>query len=204
MSIRKSKTPLILIFALASQSIHSITFDDFMYQAKETVKGLAVVTGLTVGTYLAGRASSSLHYKFGHERFANQINLLKHKWLLGSDAELYKQLKETILHDHETKYVNSWFCEKDRYRNYPFVKFKDDLDFYIPRLWLLQIFHMGTETQTQIQELIGYLKELRSWIVTDYEFVKERRHYDEKSPASTLNDSKKSSSSKLEIIIKSN
>lgn len=144
----------------------------------QDIRNTATVVGITAGLagigYVAGRAGSYLNYTHACTRFSDQIGLLNNKWLIHSESELKKQIKESIFKKHESIYFMP-----SVYRNYPLVKYKDDLDWYIARLWALQIFHAGTDMYGKILELVTQLKELRSMIVTDYEFIKERRKFDE-------------------------
>lgn len=149
-------------------------FDDVV-TALQTAAFITATVGLT---YITGRIASTINLSLAQHTFKHQISLVQQRIVLGEDT-FEAELKKTILLDHEKNYLQSFFCEKTKYRNYPLVRFKENLDHYISRLQILGLFHLGTETYIDIEVALVRLKVIRDFLIADYDFTKERRRFEE-------------------------
>lgn len=169
------KTILALLMAsIVTPPIQAGSFDSSIQNIKDTTITVGIIAACAGITYVVGRTSSAIVTSLATSRFAGEISLLNHQWLIGNHTELKKQIKESLLVYHENHLYSAGM-----YRNYPLLRYTDDLDWYISRLQVLQLFHLGTEQCERISSLINQLKFLRSVISSDYEFIKERRKFEE-------------------------
>lgn len=173
MVLKKSMLALLLV-GLVQHQTHAGSFESSLESIKDTTITVGIVAACAGVSYLVGRASSALVFSLATSRFGSEISLLNHQWLIGNHTELKKQVKESLLIYHENHLLSSGV-----YRNYPLMRYMDDLDWYISRLRLLQLFHLGTEQCDKIRALVSQLQFLRSLISSDYEFIKERRKFEE-------------------------
>lgn len=160
----------------AAQNLHCFEPQDLWDELKETGKTIGLVSALTGCTYLIGRGSASVLHSLASSRFNGELYLTNHKFLFTDEEQFKKLIKESILNHHAVNYST---CSV--FRNYPYVKFKEDLDWYIPRLWAMQLFCIGSDLRTEIHTMVHQLIQLRRLLVSDYEFIKERRRFEEGS-----------------------
>ncbi|HSW73877.1 MAG TPA: hypothetical protein VLG71_01855 [Candidatus Limnocylindria bacterium] len=81
-------------------------------------------------------------------------------------------LKQEMLRSHDYMLRTSWF--DSNHRHFPLVWYKDNLDSYINSLWRMSFF--GVVDRQFLDDLYA----IRDAIVTDYDFIKERREYEQK------------------------
>ena len=141
------------------------------------VIGAALVAGTSAALYVTGRCSSALMYAVAKRRFEPEMELLQR--MAFKESVLEEELVPYILDCHE-KTNQALFFTNGAYKNYPLVRYKKDLDFYINYLWLLQLFRLGTNTKQEISIFLDKLKMIRRYIITDYRFVREQRQFDER------------------------
>lgn len=84
--------------------------------------------------------------------------------------QLHYQLKQEMLHAHDYMIRTSWF--DTTYRHFPLVWYKNNLDSYISSLWMMSFFGIVD------RQLLDDLAAIRDALVTDYDFIKERREYE--------------------------
>ncbi len=144
--------------------------------AAPIVIGAAVIGG-TAALYVTGRCSSALLYAVAKRRFEAEMELLQR--MAFKESVLEEELVPYILDCHE-KTNQSFFFTNGSYKNYPLLRYKKDLDFYINYLWCLQLFRFGTETKREISTFLDKLKMIRRYIITDYRFIREQRQFDER------------------------
>ncbi|MCL5876032.1 MAG: hypothetical protein M1114_06185, partial [Candidatus Dependentiae bacterium] len=58
----------------------------------------------------------------------------------------------------------------------PLTLYRDDLTWYINRLWYLQILYLGTDKRSEIQELIANLKKIREILAGSKELKREQEN----------------------------
>lgn len=85
-------------------------------------------------------------------------------------SELKEEIVRTLLerHNKETPESDPYFC-------YPFVRYKENLDWYIK--WLGRSSYFNQIIDHDSQNLIGILREISIYIVQDYRYIQERREY---------------------------
>lgn len=141
------------------------------------VVGTVLVAGAGAALYLTGRCSSALLYAVAKRRFEPEMELLQR--MAFKESVLEEELVPYILDCHEQT-NQAWFFTNGVYKNYPLLRYKKDLDFYINYLWCLQLFRLGTDVRQEIAVFLDKLQMIRRYIVTDYRFVKEQRQFDER------------------------
>lgn len=171
--MKKKFRSLLLLFLLST---------GFHLPAKANNDYAPIIIGgaLVVGTgalYVTGRCSSALLYAVAKRRFEPELELLQR--MLYKESVLEEELVPYILDCHEQA-NQSFFFYPGIYKNYPLLRYKKDLDFYINYLWCLQLFRLGTDTRQEISRFLDKLQMIRRYIITDYRFVREQRQFDER------------------------
>lgn len=141
---------------------------------------LIIAGGAVVGVgflYVTGRASSAVVYALAKRRYEPEMELLQR--MVYKPAVLEEELVPYILDCHEQA-NQSFFFNPGIYKNYPLLKYKNDLDWYINKLWYLQLFRLGTDMRHEISTFMDKLQIIRRYIITDYRFVREQRQFDER------------------------
>lgn len=135
----------------------------------------AAVGICAVSVYALGRLCSAGIYSMAEYRYKPELDLLA-RAAYNEDA-VQNELVPYVLAQHDRN--NSlFFFLPNRYKNYPLLQYKNDLDWYINRLWLSKIFYLGIDCGREITILMEKLERIRRYIVTDYRFVKEQRDFD--------------------------
>lgn len=179
----------LLIIISPTNTVHALTYDEI----KDTSRLVATSTGIVGGSYLVGKLSdnhiytlmslggsyltgkllSRSLYKKTVRTYQQDLNLLKqYKY---DEEFLRKKLKETVLSNHQQKDAHS-----SHYRNYPLLCYHQNLYWHIKWLRILRLFDLGSHQNIPVKTLLYKLKLIDQHIVTDYDFVKERRHWEEK------------------------
>ncbi len=136
---------------------------------------IAVGATLVVGAgYLTGRALSWCIYKYALYTYEPELDLLNRAQF--NDYLIEQELMPYILEQHDRN--NRFFFGSNPYKNYPLLKYKQDLDWYVMSLWLFKLFYLGADKSSEISLLIQKLERIRRYVVTDYGFVKEQRDFD--------------------------
>lgn len=135
-------------------------------QANNTVKAVAILATLSGCCYLCTKSISKLLLSAVNDKYK------KHYLIL--DDHGYQVLKKEIMHMHEI----SFFSSLGPYRNYPLLKYKEDLDWYITMLWIFRPFNILSETSTSMSTAIKALSEIREKIVYDETFIQELRRFE--------------------------
>lgn len=133
------------------------------------IKNSAICAGLVAVPYFIGKGSSVLLLTFAHKRFDSDIRNLEY----GYTTQLYQSINNYYNSRLNTIFIN----ENDPVKLFPLIRYKNDLDFYINSLWCLQIFNIGSERLSQIQDMVAQLKTLRANIVSWPQFTEEAQRY---------------------------
>lgn len=137
-------------------------------RGNNTVKTIAVLAALGGCSYLCSKGIAKFLL------FTANNNYKKHCFVLNTQG--YKALKDKILRGHE----RSFFSAFGTYRNYPLLKYKKNLDWYIRTLWIFRLFNLWSKTGTSINAAMKALNNIRKEIVSDQAFIKERRRFEER------------------------
>lgn len=146
-------------------------------QATDSLRTFQLALGATlvVGAgYLTGRALCWCMYKYALYAYEPELDLLNRAQF--NDNLIEEELMPYILEQHDRN--NRFFFGSNLYKNYPLLKYKQDLDWYVMNLWLFKLFYLGANKSSEISLLIQKLERIRRYVVTDYEFVKEQRKFD--------------------------
>lgn len=141
----------------------------------DVLKVTAVVAAVAATGYLLGRVGSWCTYKFALYTYEPELDLLARSSY--NEQIIEQELIPYILEQHDRN--NSiYFFVIDSYKNYPLLKYKNNLDRCINNLWAFKFFNWNSEKIHDIECLIEKLKRIRRYIVTDYRFVHEQRSFD--------------------------
>ncbi len=162
-------------------SRHSLTANE----SSDVVKTIGVTAAVVVGvsasaliTYFGGRLIESGLFKWAQSHYEPELDLLARAHY--NEAVISDELIPYILEQHDQE--NSWHIFGDNpYKNYPLLKYKKNLDWFINSLWFFKLFYLGHEKKQEIDILLEKLKRLRRFMVTDYRFVKEQREFDKEN-----------------------
>lgn len=157
------KKLLVSLFAVSLMTVQPKT--DALYRE---FKNFCTAAGTVLVCAGAGYLSSKLFLSVANKKYEVSSLVLQYE---GKET-----LKEQIRIQHE----ESFWSSRSIYRNYPLLKYKRDLDWYINRLWFIRIATCLTSVSTQAGELIDMLCELRACLVADKDFIKERRAFEER------------------------
>lgn len=126
-------------------------------------------------TYCASRFASWCLYKRVLSQYEPEFDLLARAYF--NEAVIQEELIPYVLERHDRN--NSiYFFLGNPYKNYPLLAYKDNLDWYINRLWVSKILYLDNEKISEITRLIEKLERIKRYIVTDYRFVQEQRAFD--------------------------
>lgn len=141
----------------------------------DEVSFYSTVALCAAGVYATGRIYHSMLHNGATNRYQVECDIVEqHAYLPGAEHEIIGYILQK--HEH-TMRLYSFFGNK--YRNYPILYYKNTLDWYINRLWVLQVFHLGTQTFHQVGQTIEQLEHIRAIIEKDYRFIQERRLFEE-------------------------
>jgi hypothetical protein len=87
-----------------------------------------------------------------------------------------KKLTAIVLYQHGTSHAASL----SEYRNYPFLWYHATLNWHINALTLAYYISVGTQKAMIIDALLNDLKHIRHRIITNYQFIEERRRWEER------------------------
>jgi hypothetical protein len=148
---------------------------------KQLYNGLTATVCIGLGTlsvYFGGRLCEYCLYSLAQKRYEPELDLLARAYYY-EDA-IQEELIPYVLEQHDLN--NSYFLfNTNPYKNYPLLQYKNDLDWYINRLWFFRFFYLNSEKGTEILNFMEKLKRVRRYIVTDYRFVKEQRDFDKEN-----------------------
>ncbi len=147
-----------------------------------SIKDIALATtGVVVsaaGCYLIARLCSAGIYSVALYRYEAELDLLLRATF--NEQVLQEELIPFILEQHDRN--NSlYFFIQSKYKNYPLLYYKNNLDWYIRRLWLSEFLYTDAATRNQIDILVNKLERIRRLVVTDYRFVHEQRDFDKQN-----------------------
>lgn len=166
MNLLKKVTLFGLILSISiSQPAHALTVQDI----KNGIKTVTLCASAAIATYTIARGSSYGLFQYAKYRFNKDIHHLKNNDLNNLYLSItghYNQKVDTLNITHN-KLITL----------YPHLSHKNDLDWYINRLWCLQIFHLGTDTRIEMQSFITALENLRRLIVSSPIYNEELRKY---------------------------
>lgn len=144
-----------------------------------TLKEVAVVSaGVAVGAascYLLARLCSAGIYSVALYRYEAELDLLLRS--IFNEQVLQEELIPFILEQHDRNNTLYFFIHS-KYKNYPLLYYKNNLDWYIRRLWLSEFLYFNVAVRNQIDILMQKLERIRRLVVTDYRFVQEQRDFD--------------------------
>lgn len=165
---RFKKIIVVMVFALG---LEQTTKPNEVERAVGITAGVALVA--TSG-YLAGRLTAWSIYKLALRRYEPELDLLARSFY--NDHALQEELVPYILDRHDR--INSfYFIGANLYKNFPLLHYKNDLDWYITRLWMFKLF-CNAAMRNEMTRLYEKLERVRRIIVTDYRFVQEQRQFD--------------------------
>ena len=121
-----------------------------------------------VASYSVGKISSYCVYTMATDIYGNEIHHITHNTY--DQESLRAVMKQDI--------INKGVCSSSPYRNYPLLYYYERLCWYIDALRTLRLFDLGTEQNEEIKKVISALRKAKKVIITDYDFIKERRDWD--------------------------
>lgn len=138
-------------------------------------------TGIVVGAagcYVIARLCSAGVYSLALYRYEAELDLLLRATF--NEQLLQEELIPYVLEQHDRN--NSlYFFTQSKYKNYPLLAYKNNLDWYILRLWLSKFIYGDSAKRNEIEILVNKLERIRRLIVTDYRFFEEQRDFDNQS-----------------------
>jgi hypothetical protein len=142
---------------------------------KEVALGATGVVISVAAGYLVARLCSAGLYSAALYRYEPELDLLLRA--VFKEQVLEEELIPYILEQHDRN--NSlYFFIQSKYKNYPLLYYKHNLDWYINRLWVSKFLYRDPNARHEIEVLISKLERIRRLVVTDYRFVKEQRDFD--------------------------
>ena len=163
-----------LRITLLALCLTSLTAQSAQASIIDNITGTAKGAVVFFATILATRGLCSLCAWRAEWRFLDE---LKAKNTTTDVSQLWPNIKTQILNNHV------YYYSYGEYRNYPLLRFKFDLDFYIMTLRVLSISYALSESRQYYLGLIRSLDELNALVVGDYEYIKERRSFERYAPA---------------------
>jgi hypothetical protein len=144
-----------------------------------TIKEVALgATGIVLGAagcYVIARLCSSGLYSVALYHYEAELDLLLRS--VFNEQVLQEELIPFVLEQHDRN--NSlYFFIQSKYKNYPLLYYKNNLDWYINRLWLSKFLYHDNQARHKVDVLVQKLERIRRLVVTDYRFVKEQRDFD--------------------------
>lgn len=133
---------------------------------KSGVKIVGATAAVATASYYAGKFSGMILKNRAESRFSKELAITENN-------DNVAELKKIIRANHVVRDKNN------EYRNFPLVEEKADLDWYIRYLKPLRFLHTS-DYKTQIQALIIRLGKVRSAIISDSDFITERRNFETK------------------------
>ena len=135
-------------------------------------KDAVIAVGLIAGTvgcgYLLSKGISHLVHTSAKNSYSHDYRLLTEYG--------YEILKEDIL----SKHAQSFSAQISQYRNYPLLRYKNNLSWYTTALYIFQFLNCFSETSGEIQHTIGKLNVICRAVMSDNSFFKERRRFEER------------------------
>jgi hypothetical protein len=138
-----------------------------------TEVALGVVLLATAG-YFSGRIGCWFIVHVAQKRYEPEFDLLARAAY--NEQVVQEELIPYILEQYDLN--NSLELVSSKYRGYPLLQYKHDLDWYINNLWTFRFFYLGTKKSDEITRLIERLKRIKRYIVTDYRYVLEQRQFE--------------------------
>jgi len=128
----------------------------------------AIIAGAAGCGYLCSKGISHLLLSSARSTYQRDYHILT-QWN-------YEVLKKEILIKHE----QSFWARIGQYRNYPLLRYKSNLDWYITNLWIFRFLNPFSPVGQQMCTMITKLNLIRSTVVADSSFFKERRRFEER------------------------
>ena len=132
------------------------------------VKKIALVAAVAGGGYLCSKGGSKLLVWGAQKKYKEDISLLH--------GFGYEELKKKVRIAHETNFWGAY----GKYRNYPLLKYKKKLDWYLWWLCVASLCNLFSKTGEDIKELLQDLRLIHGHIAADSEFIKQRRRFEER------------------------
>jgi len=138
-------------------------------QARLTPAKTAILTVGAVGCgYLCSKGISKGFLSITQNGYKMDISLL--------NGHGYEELKKRIFIKHEENFWGAF----GKHRNYPLLKYKENIDWYIGWLWVFRILNLFSKTGKELAETIKSLNLIRRYILADQTFINERRRFEER------------------------
>lgn len=159
----------VLAFLLLASFPHMSTAKN--NDATNTALVIVGTTAAIGGTYFCARGCGHLAFYIAQQRYAPEIDLLyRSRYKQGL---LEEELVPYILRYHH----DQWLYWHGKYKLFPLLKYKKDLDYYINVLSFLKFF-TNFQTRQDITRFVDQLKEIRYCLVSDYRLIKEQREFE--------------------------
>lgn len=162
-----------LVVALHPQPVRAVSFN-------------SIGTGICLvgGSYLFALTYSEWVYERALKHYATirplvaRLETEKAESAYVDTPAYYRRLKHEVLRAHD-KFCKSHLFTNPAFKNYPLLWYKDELDSHIQHISNACLFTTGLNRKKDMVALLNELNALKHLLVQDYEFIKERRHYEE-------------------------
>ncbi len=172
---------------MASRTVYTVAFAFFTswnimqpikasYNDYQTPLEIACLgAGIAATAYGITWATACYHFHTAVRKYTPEVDmLLRAEYNPNVIAE---ELISYILRKHHQE-GNVWFGNPHGYyKNYPLLKYKNNLSYYITALSLLKFF-VGSEKRARIDMLVARLQRILDYLITDYRLIKEEREFE--------------------------
>lgn len=170
------------------------TINAFDNNAANAAAAIGILAG---ATYTTGATYRAIKTSLAHRKYDHYRALLHHEDVRDHNhfpKHLEKKFVEQVLVDHAAKFdatlftadfsavLYRMFILDKEYKDYPYALFKKEIDKYIYKLSIAQIFYLGSHSSKNLRALLTDLRKMRDIIVKNDSYIKEQRHFDEKHP----------------------